>query len=207
LVVWFSTTPSRSFISIKEEGWPKSWLLLESFVFARQQELSQLINLYGLRSSVVQQQQNKLLVSLVFRLVAVRQVVLNNGKKLGGIYRLIIKSKGSLLLLVDSLLCLQTYRFPNIIKQCSSELRILQQDRSKALIVLKDRCVQSLFKLILEPITEVVSDIHSFGFRKNRSAHQALAILRSQFQNYLGSEDLGIFEGSVGILLKKGVFN
>lgn len=206
MAVRFSTITNRPSISLEEEGWPKSWFLLESCVFARQQELSRLINLYGLQSSVVQQLQNKLLVSLVFRLVAVRQVVLNNGKKLGGIYRLIIKSRGSLLLLVDSLLCLQTYKVLNV-KQSSLELRILQQNRSKALIVLKDRCVQSLFKLILEPITEVVSDVHSFGFRKNRSAHQALAILRSQFQNYLGSEDLGIFEGSVDILVKKKVFN
>lgn len=206
LVVGFSTLSIRSSIFMEEAGsWPKSWFLLEKHVFVRQQELSRLINLYGLQSSVVQQLQNELLVSLTFRLAAVRQVVLNNGKKLGGIFRLIIKSKSSLLLLVESLRCLQTYKFLNV-KYYSSKLTILQQNRSRALLVLKDRCVQSLFKLILEPITEVVSDFHSFGFRKNRFAHQALAMLRSQFQNYLGSEDLGIFEGSVGIFLKKKVF-
>ena len=41
-----------------------------------------------------------------------------------------------------------------------------------------DRCVQSLFKLFIEPVTETQADHNSFGFRKNRSAIHALARLR-----------------------------
>lgn len=55
-----------------------------------------------------------------------------------------------------------------------------------------DRAVQSLFKLIIEPITEVNADINSYGFRKNRNAHQALAKLRSILVSKPGSEDIVI---------------
>jgi RNA-directed DNA polymerase len=55
-----------------------------------------------------------------------------------------------------------------------------------------DRAVQSLFKLITEPVTEINADINSYGFRKNRNAHQALAKLRSILISKPGSEDIVI---------------
>jgi retron-type reverse transcriptase len=42
---------------------------------------------------------------------------------------------------------------------------------------LRDLSFQMLFKLILEPVIEVFADKNSYGFRKNRSSHQALANL------------------------------
>ena len=38
---------------------------------------------------------------------------------------------------------------------------------------IKDRCLQSLVKLVLEPVTGITSDLNSFGFRKDRSAKNA----------------------------------
>jgi len=55
-----------------------------------------------------------------------------------------------------------------------------------------DRAVQSLFKLITEPVTEVSADINSYGFRKNRNAHQALAKLRSILVSKSGTENIVI---------------
>jgi retron-type reverse transcriptase len=60
---------------------------------------------------------------------------------------------------------------------------------------IKDLCVQSLIKLVIEPVLEVTADIHNFGFRQNRSAHQALALLYKQFKSSVGSEDFGILIG------------
>ena len=40
-----------------------------------------------------------------------------------------------------------------------------------------DRIVQTLFVQVLEPIIDPHSDIYSFGYRKGRSAHQAIGEL------------------------------
>lgn len=51
-------------------------------------------------------------------------------------------------------------------------------ERPLGIPTIADRCLQSLVKLILEPVTETTSDHFSFGFRKNRSAKNALAEIR-----------------------------
>jgi len=55
-----------------------------------------------------------------------------------------------------------------------------------------DRAVQSLFKLVTEPITEAFADPNSYGFRKNRNAHQALARLRAILVSKPGAENIVI---------------
>jgi retron-type reverse transcriptase len=42
---------------------------------------------------------------------------------------------------------------------------------------LKDRCVQMLLKLLLEPILEPLGDKYSFGYRRGRSPHLAISCL------------------------------
>ena len=43
-----------------------------------------------------------------------------------------------------------------------------------------------LFVITYEPIIETVSDIYSFGFRKNRNAHQALGVLFTKLHSLYG---------------------
>jgi len=74
--------------------------------------------------------------------------------------------------------------------------------RSLGIPTIFDRAVQSLFKLITEPITEVNADINSYGFRKNRNAHQALAKLRSILVSKSGTENIVILNLDV-----KGFFD
>ena len=55
--------------------------------------------------------------------------------------------------------------------------------RSECLLsisTITDKLIQKLFVITYEPIIETVSDIYSFGFRKNWNAHQALGILFSK---------------------------
>lgn len=40
-----------------------------------------------------------------------------------------------------------------------------------------DRCLQALVNLVLEPLVEMNSDKHSYGFRKYRSAKMAVGAL------------------------------
>ena len=51
---------------------------------------------------------------------------------------------------------------------------------------IKDRCVQQLFKMVIEPITEAQADSFSFGFRPGRNAHQALSFLRARLNSSVG---------------------
>jgi len=48
---------------------------------------------------------------------------------------------------------------------------------------MKDRCLQQLVGLILEPLIEMNSDPHSFGFRKFRNAKNAVASVRTILQS------------------------
>lgn len=50
---------------------------------------------------------------------------------------------------------------------------------------LRDRCLQALVNLVMEPLVEMQSDRHSYGFRKYRNAKMAIGALRV----YLKSEE------------------
>lgn len=42
-----------------------------------------------------------------------------------------------------------------------------------------DRAMQALYHLGVDPSVEAVSDPNSYGFRKNRSTHDAITMIRS----------------------------
>lgn len=42
---------------------------------------------------------------------------------------------------------------------------------------IRDRCLQALINLVVEPLVEMESDRHSYGFRKHRSTKMALGAL------------------------------
>jgi len=48
------------------------------------------------------------------------------------------------------------------------------EPRPLVIPTVSDRCMQTLFVQLLDPIVEAVSDDFSYGFRKGRNAHQAI---------------------------------
>ena len=61
---------------------------------------------------------------------------------------------------------------------------MIQQSNSTELIALgiptiMDRAVQAVNHLAIDPVVEVRSDPNSFGFRKGRTNHDAIAYIRS----------------------------
>lgn len=58
-------------------------------------------------------------------------------------------------------------------KANSTELRPL------GIPTLLDRAVQAVYHLAVDPVVETRSDRNSYGFRKGRSQHDAIAYLRS----------------------------
>jgi RNA-directed DNA polymerase len=52
-----------------------------------------------------------------------------------------------------------------------------------------DRCLQALINLVIEPLVEMTSDRHSYGFRKYRSTKMALGALRVNLRSGEGFYD------------------
>lgn len=181
-------------------SWPKSWVSIEERVFSKQCILSKLATENGSNSIVVQNYQNFLVSSLDFRLIAVRRVRSNKGSKTAGVDQLILFSNKQWIDLVEELRKLEKYRSKPV-KRVNIPKGI-GKIRSLGIPTIFDRAVQSLFKLITEPITEVNADINSYGFRKNRNAHQALAKLRSILVSKSGTENIVILNLDV-----KGFFD
>ena len=95
-------------------------------------------------------------------------------------YKMLETSQGKLTL-VDKLRHLESYQSSPIrrvfIPKGKGKLRPL------GIPTVWDRCVQYLIKLILEPVIEPFSDTASFGYRENRSAHNALGLIRSSLES------------------------
>jgi len=51
--------------------------------------------------------------------------------------------------------------------------------RPLGIATLLDRAVQAVYLLAVDPVVETKSDLSSYGFRKNRSTHDAIRHLRS----------------------------
>jgi len=50
------------------------------------------------------------------------------------------------------------------------------------ILTIKDQVIQELFKVVIEPAIDVKSDSNSYGFRKGRTCHQALALLQQNLR-------------------------
>lgn len=67
--------------------------------------------------------------------------------------------------------------------------------RALSIPTMKDRAMQTLYKLALEPVAEVTADQNSFGFRPKRSAKDAVLCCRDMLQGCLSAP--WILEGDI----------
>jgi RNA-directed DNA polymerase len=154
-----------------------SWRLLEQQVLRLQKQIAQ-ASQRGDRE-VVHQLQQRVLESEAARLLAVRRVAEENqGKHTAGV-------DGVKSLTASAQLAMASSIHPgNWVHQPSAPARRVwipkpgtQEQRPLAILPMIDRCKQSLVKMALEPDWEVRFEPHSYGFRPNRGAHDALAAL------------------------------
>ena len=181
-------------------NWPKSWVSIEERVFSKQCILSKLATKHCLNSIKVQNYQNFLVSSLDFRLVAVKSVQRNKGSKTARVNQVVPFSNEQRIDLVKMLKKLENYRSKPV-RQVNL-LKCFGKTKPLRISTIFDIAVQSLFKLITEPVTEVNADMNSYGFRKNRNAHQALAKLKNILVSKPGSENIVILNLDI-----KGFFN
>jgi RNA-directed DNA polymerase len=126
--------------------------------------------------------QKKLMLSFAARAFSVRKITSNEGGKTPGVdevvwltpaekYKAIIKLRT---ILLSSFSDYKAKRIKRvwIPKTNSDKLRPL------GIPTLEDRTLQMLVLLSMDPIVEEVSDLHSYGSRKHRGAHDAILRLR-----------------------------
>lgn len=167
----FKLTPQ---FSTFVKSWPTHWEQLTGQVLKKQQLLQRLVLRNGLQSLIVQYYQEELLNSVDFKLIAVWKVLTLIQRRdiileVSSSFKLATLNKLKLVQSLDNVenysLIFTKQEFPVV----GSNLLTFEK--------LRDLSFQMLFKLILEPVLEVFADKNSYGFRKNRSSHQALANL------------------------------
>lgn len=117
--------------------------------------------------------------TLIFRILAVQNISLNTGSKTPGIDNKIISND------LDKIeLCakLSMSHLEDFKASPVKRVYIPKPDgktRSIGILSIFDRCVQELFRLVLDPAIDPISDPDSYGFRKSRNCHMALGRLQN----------------------------
>ena len=171
--------------SIRE--WPdnKTLLKLKNEVTQEQIALVDLAKTNGLYDETVSKRQSILLRSLTFRIIAVHKIFKSNGAKTPGIDNFSFTDLRSSNLekcwnIVNKLREI-TYNSKKYKPSPVKRVWISKSENKKRPIgipTIRDRALQQLICLILEPLVELTSDFNSFGFRKHRNAKMAIGILR-----------------------------
>jgi len=161
--------------------WAQNWARIEEKVRVKQMDLARLAeNSDGTTDPKVLRLQRQLATNLDFRFLAVRIVTTNQGGKTPGIDNMLISNENEKLAMVELLkeivLNPESYKSKPVkrvyIPKASGKMGAL------GIPTITDRCLQALINLVLEPLVEINSDRHSYGFRKFRSAKMALGAVR-----------------------------
>jgi group II intron reverse transcriptase/maturase len=165
---------------VKQNQKKYSMLILEKKVFKKQIEVALLAQKFGTTAKEVLNMQVKLVRTYDFRLLAVLTVIQNKRSKTLSIGSTIIQNYEGIEIMVSQLLVFlnrpNEYRVSPV-RKCFVPTSLGGKKLLRVLTV-QDRCLQNLVTLIVEPVIEPFSDLHSFSFRRNKSAKNALAALK-----------------------------
>lgn len=113
--------------------------------------------------------------SLSAKLLAVKKVTSNKGKRTSGVDKEIWSTDKSKIKATYSL-NRRSYK-PKPLKRIYIK-KTNGKRRPLSIPTMKDRAMQTLFCMALDPVVEANADKNSFGFRKYRSAHDAMDMCR-----------------------------
>lgn len=127
--------------------------------------------------------QGELISTFDARAIAVRKVITNSGGKTPGMDGVILDSPEKYYQAIEDMREIvnkpKTYKAHPLrrvyIPKANGEQRPL------GIPTVKDRIIQALYHLAIDPVVEEQSDPNSFGFRKERSTHDAIGY----FRNYM----------------------
>lgn len=174
---------------------------LEEKVFTSQRKLFDLATKLGVQHDKVQRFIDILIRSRQFRLYSVLKVTRNTGGQTPGIDGVTLTTQDQKeAMSVKLLTLLKEYK--------SSPLKRVYipksngKKRSIGIPTIQDRCLQQLIALIFDPIVEMNSDLNSYGFRKFRSAKNALGTLISLLRSNTNASSKWVLDCDV-----KGFFD
>lgn len=185
---WPVTTLYRGIVTGAEHRLPDNrkvalwtetdWSRVKSTVQKNQIKLVKLAGTQGRDSIKVKKLQLKLAMSLDFRLYAVWKISHNKGSITPGIDGSILHNNRTKFEMVERLRELLISAEKKQYK-CKPVKRVMipkSNGKIRPLVIptIEDRCLQQLIVLVLEPLIEIHSDVNSYGFRKHRSAKNAL---------------------------------
>lgn len=104
--------------------------------------------------------------------LAVKRVTENRGKDTPGVDRVIWSTKGSRFKAISTLK--QRGYQPEPLRRVYIPKAGSNKMRPLSVPTMLDRAMQTLYKFALEPIAETTGDPNSYGFRSNRSTHDAI---------------------------------
>jgi len=124
------------------------------------------------------------MMSFSGRALAVRKVISNKGGKTPGIDGIILGSPAEYYEAIERLKVIlekpQNYQ-AGAVKRVYIPKPGKKEMRPLGIPNIIDRIVQAVYHLAIDPIVEQQSDLNSFGFRKERSTHDAI----NYFRNYM----------------------
>jgi RNA-directed DNA polymerase len=170
--------------------WPSSidLTIIHNEVHKEQMELVRLVETFGEHSNQTMDYQVLLINSLFFRIAAIDKLSKSSGSKTPGVdmERIVSRKEDEILFIeLTEWLKIQV-KFPS--KYIVKPIKRLWIPKSNGKLIplgiptLRDRALQHLLNLILEPIVESKNDPHNFGFRPYRSAKHAIASLRANLK-------------------------
>ncbi len=167
--------------------WPdsKELKIIEDEVFSLQQKLAYLAEKIENNEKEIFKIQEICLRSKNFRIMAINLLAQDYTSKLPGLDGIILKANDTKMKLKLLDLSKSEISYPNKYKPVPLKI-IVEKDSSNVNSVgissIKDKVLQKLFQLVLDPVIEANSDINSYGYRKLRSAKNALGLLKMNFK-------------------------
>jgi len=196
--LYFSTYLRRYKIKkhlLKEMLWSQRWpnyvtlLSIYEEIKDKQIKLACLAEIYGSKNEIVLKYQMNMLHNQKSRIIAIENLSKSSNSKISGYdgesLRKIGKQRMKQYINLEIWLhnCIRKpalYRISFIRKvwMPKSKNKITNVD----ILILKDRVLQQLFKIILEPLIELKDDPYNFGYRNGRSPKNAIALLKENLK-------------------------
>lgn len=163
---------------LNKKIWPYNSELkleLDDFIEETQKDIAVKVKLSNKIDDKIKLLMKDYAMSVIYAITAIENISKNKGKKTPGIDNKRLETKEDKINLVKEL------SFKNLKSYKASPVRkiyildpIKNKKKELGIPTIKDRCVQELFRLVLDPAIDVISDPDSYGFRKNRNCHMAL---------------------------------